>query len=393
MSRYRKVLTRIWEDDKFPFLGCCSQRLFLYHLTSPRSSPFGLYVEGPGSMADTLRLTPQQLAEAMAELGEEGHGLVWYARDGSNLVFLPNFLTIPENAPANRSVISHWVKLFRDLPKTSFRSRAVRHWLSLAPSAVPAITWEFIAACQALVPELAEAPPVQAGMWDSARDGAENTQGVGQGVGHGVGQGVRQDLPQGAGQGGPQGVPDGVGHGVGHGVPHGVGQQEEEAGTGEENIPLGGIQEVGGGKGGLGGRGYSPEPSQKPSAVHIGAQGGRRLSPRARIKYDDETVRIVGVVPEDLVLWRRLYPAVDIEKQLEQAALYLHNHPERRVSNIAQFVANWLRIEQDRIARRHGPGPGSPPPGSDAPPTARPSSRGPTLRGAPGGRPRYEPGQ
>lgn len=132
MSRYRKVLTRLWEDDKFPFLSEDSQRLFIYHLTSPRSTPFLLYVEGAGSISDTLRMPAQRLKRAQRELSE--HGMVRYADDGSNLVFLPNALRNPENAPVSNNEVKTWVAIFADLPKTGFFSRCVAHWAELARS-------------------------------------------------------------------------------------------------------------------------------------------------------------------------------------------------------------------------------------------------------------------
>jgi len=76
-------------------------------------------------------------------------------------------------------------------------------------------------------------------------------------------------------------------------------------------------------------------------------------SPRARIRFDGAS--ITGVLPEDLERWRKLAPAVDLDREIEKAALYLTNHPERRRSNVAQFLANWVTRAQDDLARRRPP--------------------------------------
>ena len=103
MSRYRKVLSKIWSDEKFRALSPDGQLLFLYHLTSDRATPFLLYVEGPGAIGDALRMGPPRLAKVMKEVSDKG--MAWYGDDGSNLVFLPNALRLPENGPGESPCI------------------------------------------------------------------------------------------------------------------------------------------------------------------------------------------------------------------------------------------------------------------------------------------------
>lgn len=145
MSRYRKVLARIWEDDKFPYLSETGRLLFLYHLTSPRSTPFLLYVEGSGAIADALRLPSARLREGMREVA--GKGLVWYSDDESNLLCLPNALTIKENDPESPNAVKTWAKLFHDLPRKPFRDRCLQHWLGLGLDIRRALTHAFLKAC------------------------------------------------------------------------------------------------------------------------------------------------------------------------------------------------------------------------------------------------------
>ena len=130
MSRYRKVLSKIWNDEKFTSLSEDGQRLFLYHLTSDRATPFLLYIEGPGAISDTLRMPSARLSRAMKELSAKD--MAWYADDGSNYVFLPKALKHPENAPESPNSVKTWINLISDLPKTPFYFKCLSHWLSLS---------------------------------------------------------------------------------------------------------------------------------------------------------------------------------------------------------------------------------------------------------------------
>ena len=144
MSRYRKVLSKIWSDEKFRSLSDDGQRLFLYHLTSDRATPFLLYVEGPGAMSDALRMDRARLGRAMKELAEAG--MVWYADDGSNLVCLPKALMLPENAPESTNAVRTWLALLGDVPKTPFYFRCLEHWLSLSEGITRGSTLAFLRA-------------------------------------------------------------------------------------------------------------------------------------------------------------------------------------------------------------------------------------------------------
>lgn len=144
MSRYRKVLSKIWNDEKFTGLSEDGQRLFLYHLTSDRATPFLLYIEGPGAISDALRMPSRRLSEAMKELSAKG--MVWYADDGSNLVFLPKALRHPENAPESPNSVKTWRNLLADLPKTPFYYKCLSHWVSLSEGITHALTLAFLKA-------------------------------------------------------------------------------------------------------------------------------------------------------------------------------------------------------------------------------------------------------
>ncbi len=78
------------------------------------------------------------------------------------------------------------------------------------------------------------------------------------------------------------------------------------------------------------------------------------LSPAARIKFDPARGQITGVTEADRARWRRLYPAVDLDREIGRAAEWLMNHPTRRRSNIAQYLSRWLSKAQDDLARHPG---------------------------------------
>ena len=54
-----------------------------------------------------------------------------------------------------------------------------------------------------------------------------------------------------------------------------------------------------------------------------------------------------------------MYPAVDLKSEVLRAAEWLLNNPQKRRSNVAQFLSNWFQRTQDRLAGsagRNGPG-------------------------------------
>jgi hypothetical protein len=149
MGRYRKIVSKIWDDDKFPYLTVDAQRLFWLHLTSSRSTPFLLYVEGEGAMSDTLRaegkvMPLSRVRRAKQELSDRQ--MAWYAKDGSNLLFLPNALKQKENAPDGGNSLITWFGLFNELPRTPFLEHCTGHLLTILDQVEHPLTREFIRA-------------------------------------------------------------------------------------------------------------------------------------------------------------------------------------------------------------------------------------------------------
>ncbi|EQD73873.1 hypothetical protein B1A_04736 [mine drainage metagenome] len=47
-------------------------------------------------------------------------------------------------------------------------------------------------------------------------------------------------------------------------------------------------------------------------------------------------------------LWRQAYPAINIEAELNRAAVWLIANPKNKKSNYARFIGSWFSKAQDR---------------------------------------------
>ena len=57
-------------------------------------------------------------------------------------------------------------------------------------------------------------------------------------------------------------------------------------------------------------------------------------------------------IPESMMKkWSEAFPAVNIEQQLNKAAVWVMANPKNRKSNYARFLSNWLSRVQDRAPR------------------------------------------
>ena len=64
------------------------------------------------------------------------------------------------------------------------------------------------------------------------------------------------------------------------------------------------------------------------------------------------------IFDDDLVKWRDLYPAVNVEQELRNMVGWIDGNPTRRKtkSGIKKFINSWLSKEQDQGGRRQMPG-------------------------------------
>jgi len=118
MSRYRKIDSRIWHDEKFRKLGQQAKHFYLYLLTSPHSTAWGAYVLDDLYIQADLEMAPQAIKKCWSEVVGIGLAL----RDFSTrLVAFPNWFRY--NLPANEKTAIACVRGILDLPKSVVLSK------------------------------------------------------------------------------------------------------------------------------------------------------------------------------------------------------------------------------------------------------------------------------
>ncbi len=121
MSRYRSVHCLIWNDDKFPFASDACQLVFFHMLTTPMSSPFGLYKASLEALAAEKRWELKAYREAFQEAF--GKGFVKYD-ERAQVILIPNFLKY--NPPNNPNVLRAWFNVFHEIPNSRLKSEFFR---------------------------------------------------------------------------------------------------------------------------------------------------------------------------------------------------------------------------------------------------------------------------
>ncbi len=87
-SRYIRIATKFWQDEKARRLSDDAKLLYLYVLTSPHSNMAGYYVLPKPYVAYDLQWLPERLDKAFAELLHQG--VIKYC-ETSDVVLIPNF--------------------------------------------------------------------------------------------------------------------------------------------------------------------------------------------------------------------------------------------------------------------------------------------------------------
>ena len=122
MSRYRKIHTRMWGDEKFRSLSLHGQFLFVYLLTSPYTNSIpGLFTAGEAGMAEALGWTMEIFREAFQEISASGMALAdWKAR----VVWIPK--SIIYNSPESPNVVRSWASHFEEIPECVIKTEALQ---------------------------------------------------------------------------------------------------------------------------------------------------------------------------------------------------------------------------------------------------------------------------
>lgn len=116
MARYRKVDSRIWNDEKFVALSDDGQLLFLFLLTHPHQTALGAMRGSLPGLASEKGWLTERLSEAFAEALSKG----MVRRDEkASCIWLPNFLKY--NRPENPNVVKAWGSSADLIPECSLK--------------------------------------------------------------------------------------------------------------------------------------------------------------------------------------------------------------------------------------------------------------------------------
>ena len=108
MSHYRKIDTRIWNDEKFNSLPNESKLAFLFILTHPNMTCLGAMRATVSGLSDELEVLP----EVFQEVFRVG---LFEVDQKAKLIYLPNF--IKYNKAESPNVIRAWGKAFDLIPE------------------------------------------------------------------------------------------------------------------------------------------------------------------------------------------------------------------------------------------------------------------------------------
>lgn len=117
MARYRNIHCMIWNDDKFPFVSDDCKLVFFHLLTTPYSSPFGLYKASIGALSDEMRWPQKRYEKAFREGFQNGF---FRYDERHHVILLPRFLN--HNPPNNPNVLISWSPMVDELPDSDLKA-------------------------------------------------------------------------------------------------------------------------------------------------------------------------------------------------------------------------------------------------------------------------------
>lgn len=111
MSRYRRVYPAMWRTPAFSGLDATAQRLALYVLSGPQSTPTGIGPFSAGQAAEDLGI---ELSEARSALTDACAAMGWQFDAGARVLWLPLFWR--ENAPTSPNTLKSVLKTLVNVP-------------------------------------------------------------------------------------------------------------------------------------------------------------------------------------------------------------------------------------------------------------------------------------
>ena len=125
MAKYRKIDTRIWNDEKFREASLSCQHLFLFILTHPSLTPLGAMRASAVGLMDELDWEAKGFPEAFQEAFAEGLAKAFWKHDRkARILWVPKFLKY--NAPESPNVIKAWAKCLDDIPESPLKIEAIQ---------------------------------------------------------------------------------------------------------------------------------------------------------------------------------------------------------------------------------------------------------------------------
>ena len=121
MGRFRKVDSRIWNDEKFRALSERGQLCFFYLLTHPHMTSLGAMRATPEGLAAELGLSTRAYRRQLGAMVDSGMVEI---DTRASFVALPNFLRY--NLPESPNVIKAWASALDLIPECPLKIQAVR---------------------------------------------------------------------------------------------------------------------------------------------------------------------------------------------------------------------------------------------------------------------------
>jgi hypothetical protein len=121
MSRYRKIDTRIWNDEKFREMSDAGQLAFLFILTHPSMTALGAMRATIPGLAAEKRWTAEAFQEAFGEALSKG--MVEHEEPAA-CVAVPNFLKY--NPPESPNVVKAWSAALDLIPEGRLKDLVIQ---------------------------------------------------------------------------------------------------------------------------------------------------------------------------------------------------------------------------------------------------------------------------
>lgn len=122
MARYRKVDTRIWNDQKFNQLSDDGKLVFFLLLTHPHLTSLGAMRASLSGLSSELHWSLEKFQKAFDESFIKS--MVCYD-NAATLMWLPNFLKY--NKPESPNVIRSWENSLDNLPECNLKDYLINH--------------------------------------------------------------------------------------------------------------------------------------------------------------------------------------------------------------------------------------------------------------------------